>query len=42
MGSLSIHAGEWSIIVPFSMDGIEVARKFLDVLERMLEKEAEQ
>ncbi len=42
MGTLSIHAGEWSIVVPFTHHGIEVARAFIDLLKTMLlEKEAE-
>ena len=38
MGILSIHAGEWSIVVPFTLDGLKVARKFIDLLETMLKK----
>lgn len=39
MGSLAIYAGEWSIVVPFTLDGINVARKFLEMLGRMLAEE---
>jgi len=36
MGTLTIHAGEWSLVVPFTREGIDVARKFLDLLGKML------
>lgn len=36
MGTLTIHAGEWSLVVPFTLDGLDVARKFLDLLEEIL------
>lgn len=39
MGTLSIHAGEWSLVVPFTLHGLEVARAFIDLLETMLPKE---
>jgi len=40
MVSLSIYAGEWSLIVPFTLDGIAVARKFIELLGKMLAEEA--
>jgi len=39
MTSLSIYAGEWSLVVPFTMDGIAVARKFIELLGKMLSEE---
>lgn len=38
MGTLSIHAGEWSLVVPFTLDGLDVVRKFIDLLEKTLEE----
>ncbi len=41
-GTLSLHAGEWSLVVPFTLHGLEVARAFIDLLKTMLpEEEAE-
>ncbi len=39
MGQLTICAGPWSLVVPFTLDGLEVATKFLDLLDKMLTKE---
>ena len=42
MGTLSLHAGEWSLVVPFTRDGLDMVRKFIDLLEKILkEKETE-
>ena len=33
---IRIEAREWSILVPLTLDGIEVAMKFLELLDKML------
>ncbi len=35
MEQLTIHVGPWSLIVPFTLDGLEVAMKFLELLDKM-------
>ncbi|MCK4697192.1 MAG: hypothetical protein KAT53_02675 [Dehalococcoidia bacterium] len=35
MGQLTICVGPWSLVVPFSLDGLEVATKFLELLDKM-------
>ena len=32
---LTIHVGPWSLVVPFTLDGLEVASKFLELLDKM-------
>ena len=39
MGAIRIEAGEWILLVPFTLDGIEVAMKFLELLDKMLTEE---
>lgn len=39
MGYLAIYTGEWSLVVPFNRDGLDVARKFIELLETMLKEE---
>jgi len=34
-GQLTIHVGPWSLVVPFTLDGLEVAMKFLELLDKM-------
>jgi len=36
MGTLQIYVGEWSLVVPFTRDGLEVAKKFIDMLGLIL------
>jgi len=40
-GQLTICAGPWSLVVPFTLDGLEVATKFLDLLDKILAEEVE-
>ena len=35
MEQLTIHVGLWSLVVPFTLDGLEVATKFLELLDKM-------
>ena len=35
MEQLTIHVGPWSLIVPFTLDGLEVAMKFLELIDKM-------
>ena len=39
--SINIQAGIWSITVPLSEKGIEVAKQFLDLLKEELEETKE-
>ncbi len=34
-GQLMIYVGPWSLVVPFTLDGLEVAMKFLELLDKM-------
>ena len=35
MKQLTIYVGPWSLVVPFTLDGLEVAMKFLELLDKM-------
>ena len=35
MEQLTIHVGPWSLVVPFTLDGLEVASRFLELLDKM-------
>ncbi len=35
MEKLTIYVGPWSLVVPFTLDGLEVAMKFLELLDKM-------
>ena len=37
MGTITIYAGKYSIVVPFTKTGIDACRVFLDVLKETLE-----
>ncbi len=39
MGQLTIYVGPWSLVVPFTLDGLEVATKFLELLDKILAEE---
>jgi len=38
-GELTIHVGPWSLVVPFTLDGLEVATKFLELLDKISTEE---
>lgn len=42
MGQLTIYVGPWSLVVPFTLDGLEVASKFLELLDKILAEEVEE
>lgn len=35
MEQLTIHVGPWSLVVPFTLEGLEVATRFLELLDNM-------
>jgi len=41
MEQLTIHVGSWSLVVPFTLDGLEVASRFLELIDKMLAEEVE-
>jgi len=41
MEQLTIHVGPWSLVVPFTLDGLEVASRFLELIDKMLAEEVE-
>ena len=38
---LTINVGPGSLVVPFTLDGLEVASKFLELIDKMLAEEVE-
>lgn len=42
MGQLTICAGSWSLVVPFTLDGLEVAMRFLELLDKILAEAVEE
>ena len=42
MGQLTICVGPWSLVVPFTLDGLEVASNFLELLDKILAEEVEE
>ena len=42
MGQLTICVGPWFLVVPFTLDGLEVAMKFLELLDKILAEEVDE
>jgi len=42
MEQITVNVGPWSLVVPFTLEGLEVARAFLRLLDKMSTEEVEE